>query len=64
MDGTNYGDVGYHCFVKFFAQNFTHVYILRFLLGMAEAGFSRELFIISHIGFRQKSGPGRRHSLW
>lgn len=25
--------------LNFFAQNFTHVYILRFLLGMAEAGF-------------------------
>ncbi|WP_207652692.1 MFS transporter [Desulfosporosinus sp. FKA] len=25
--------------LTFFAQNFTHVYLLRFLLGMAEAGF-------------------------
>ena len=48
-----------------FVQTPTQLYIMRFLLGMAEAGFTQGLFTISPAGFRSATGRGRcRSFIW
>jgi hypothetical protein len=43
---TNYGELGHYCRLHDVCATVTGFYILRFLLGVAEAGFSLALFFI------------------
>lgn len=47
-----------------FVQGTTSFYTLRFLLGVAEAGFSPASFFISATGFRHRNAHRSRRSLW